>query len=176
MYFLLFVVLIALDQFTKYLAVTYLEPVGTMPFIPGFMELRFVLNDGAAFSSFAGQTWFLVGVTGLALLALLAYMLIRKPTSKLEMFSLVLIFSGGVGNLIDRVRNGVVVDFFATTFMNFAVFNIADCLVVVGTFLLCYYIIADEMKMAKQRKLRAEEKALEQEEVKAVDSEKQADA
>ncbi len=154
-YFLLVVALIGIDQITKYLAVIYLEPVGSMPFIPGIMELRFVLNDGAAFSFFAGKTWFLVGATSVALIALFAYILIKRPTSRLEMFSLILILSGGIGNLIDRIRNGVVVDFFATTFINFAVFNFADCFVVVGTFLLCAYIISDEIKISKMNKKQA---------------------
>ncbi len=151
-YFLLFVILVGIDQLTKYLAVTYLEPVGSMPFIPYIMELRFVLNDGSAFGLFGGQTWFLIGVTSVALLGVVVYIFWKKPTKKIEMLSLILILSGGVGNLIDRILNGVVVDFFATTFINFAVFNMADCFVVVGTFLLAAYIIWDEVQITKQKK------------------------
>ncbi len=152
LYFLGFLVLVALDQFTKYLATTYLMPVGTMPFIPGVMELRYVLNDGAAFSFFAGKTWFLVGATSIALIALAAYAFIKKPKNKLELISLTLILAGGVGNLIDRILYGVVVDFFATTFINFAVFNVADCCVVIGTGLMILYVILDEYKVYKNKK------------------------
>ncbi len=150
--FIFFVVLLAIDQVTKYLAVTYLQPVNTMPFIPGIMELRFVLNDGAAFSLFAGNRWFLIGFTSLALLLIFLYFIFKKPQNKIEKICLLLIIAGGVGNLIDRILNGVVVDFFATTFINFAVFNVADCYVVVGSILLMLYIIIDEIKVNKLKK------------------------
>ena len=65
--------LVAADQFTKYLAVTHLAPVGTMPLIPGVIQLQFILNDGMAFSLLSGSRWLLVTVTGIALLALLIY-------------------------------------------------------------------------------------------------------
>ncbi len=146
------VLLIAFDQFTKYLATQYLEPVGSMPFIPGVMELRYVLNDGAAFGFFAGRTWLLIGFTGVALVALAIFAASRKNKTWLERVSYILIISGGVGNLIDRIVSGVVVDFFATTFINFAVFNVADCFVVVGTILLMLFVILDEMKMQKEKK------------------------
>lgn len=144
--------LVALDQFTKYLATVHLAPVGTMPFIPGVLELRFVLNDGAAFSMFAGNRWFLIIFTGIALAALAIYLLWKKPAARLEYISLILILAGGLGNLIDRIRSGVVVDFFATTFMNFAVFNVADCFVCVGVALLFFYVVWDEWKKSKDKK------------------------
>ena len=132
---IIIIALTGLDQLTKHLATVYLAPVGAMPFIPGVMELRYVLNDGAAFSMLADAEWgrvFLIVVTGLALAALAVYFFWKKPSSWLERWVFILIFSGGLGNLIDRVLNGYVVDFFATTFMNFAVFNVADCFVCVG--------------------------------------------
>ncbi|MEG0768658.1 MAG: signal peptidase II [Ruthenibacterium sp.] len=141
--------LVALDQLTKYLATVYLAPVGTMPFIPGVLELRFILNDGAAFSILAGNRWFLIIFTGIALTALAIFLLWKKPKNRLAYFSLVLILAGGLGNLIDRILNGAVVDFFATTFMNFAVFNVADCFVCVGVAMLLIYVIADELKTSK---------------------------
>ena len=100
------------DQLTKHLATVYLAPVGAMPFIPGVMELRYVLNDGAAFSMLADAEWgrvFLIVVTGLALAALAVYFFWKKPSSWLERWVFILIFSGGLGN--DRpVLNGYVVD------------------------------------------------------------------
>lgn len=146
------VFLVAVDQYTKYLATVHLAPVGTMPFIPGVLELRFVLNDGAAFSIFSGNRWFLIVLTGIALAALAVYLFWKKPQNKFEYISLLLIFAGGLGNLIDRVRSGVVVDFFATTFMDFAVFNMADCFVCVGVALLFLHVVVDESKKAKAQK------------------------
>ena len=142
---------IVLDQATKYLATTYLAPAGTMPFIPGVMELRYVLNDGAAFSSFSGATTFLLIFTGVALAALTVYLFWKKPARRMECAALVLLIGGGLGNFIDRLRTGVVVDFFATTFMDFAVFNVADCFVCIGVGLLILSVFLEEWKAKKVR-------------------------
>ncbi len=154
----LIVVLIIIDQITKYLATAYLQPVGSAPFIPGIMELRYVLNDGAAFSLFSGNKWFLIGFTSVALVVVAVYLYIRNPKMKIERLSLILILAGGIGNLIDRILQGYVVDFFATTFINFAVFNVADCFVVVGAFLLVFITIYDEIKISKLKKQEELEK------------------
>ena len=116
--FVLAAVLIGLDQLTKYLATAYLAPIGVHPLIPGVMELRYVRNDGAAFSILADTAWgrvFLIVVTGAALLALAAWFVKEKPRAWSVRWVFILIFSGGLGNLIDRVLHGSVVDFFATT-------------------------------------------------------------
>lgn len=144
--------LIAVDQWTKYLAVEYLAPVGAAPFLPGIMELRFVRNEGAAFSLLADAAWgrlFLIIVTGLALAALSVYFWMRRPSSRLERCAFVLILSGGAGNLIDRVLHGSVVDFFATTFVHFAVFNVADCFVCVGAALFAVCVLRGEWNAKK---------------------------
>ena len=91
---------VVLDQLTKYFAQLYLQPVGTMPFIPGIMELRFVLNDGAAFSSFAGARLFLILFTGIAIAALAVYLFWKKPPKRLERTALVLLIGGGLGNSV----------------------------------------------------------------------------
>lgn len=142
---------VALDQLTKHLAVLYLRPVGTAPFLPGIMELRFVLNDGAAFSSFSGARGFLLLFTGAALVALAVYLFWKRPASKLECAALVLMLGGGLGNFIDRLRAGVVVDFFATTFVEFAVFNVADCFVCIGAALLMLSAVLQERRKAQQQ-------------------------
>ncbi|MEF9969527.1 MAG: signal peptidase II, partial [Ruthenibacterium sp.] len=74
--------LVILDQITKMLATTYLAPVGVLPFIPGVMQLRYILNDGAAFSILSGNRFFLIAVTSVALLALTLYLLFKKPQSR----------------------------------------------------------------------------------------------
>ena len=148
---------VVLDQLTKYFAQLYLQPVGTMPFIPGIMELRFVLNDGAAFSSFAGARLFLILFTGIAIAALAVYLFWKKPPKRLERTALVLLIGGGLGNLIDRVRTGVVVDFFATTFVDFAVFNVADCFVCVGAAMLILYVFLEERKKSGEPERKGSE-------------------
>lgn len=132
-------VLIAFDQIAKYLATAYLAPAGVMPFIPGVMEFRYVLNEGAAFSLFADKTWgriFFICTTVITLIVLAVYAIRKKPKSKLERTVVILILAGGIGNLIDRVLNGYVVDFFHTTFMEFPTFNVADCYICIGAALL----------------------------------------
>lgn len=151
--------LVAVDQFTKYLANEFLMQIGTAPLIPGIIEFSYVLNDGAAFSFFSGNRFLLVGVTSVALIILAAYLLIKKPKNKWEYFSWLLIFSGGLGNLIDRITNGVVVDFFNFQFIDFAVFNVADIYVTCGVALLFITICTAEYKEYKKRKAApAEEK------------------
>ena len=138
--------LVGVDQGLKYWASAVLQPVGTMPLIPHVVGLRFVLNNGAAFGMLAGKQVFLQVITGVALLAMLIYLLRKKPASKLEYTAFLLVFAGGVGNMVDRVLNGVVVDYIELLFMNFAVFNFADILVCVGVGLLFIALLAPEIK------------------------------
>ncbi len=150
--FILAALLIGLDQLTKYLAALFLMPVGSAAFIPGVMELRYVRNEGAAFSMFAKAEWgrgFLIVVTALALAAMTVYFVRKRPASWLWRWTFILIFAGGVGNLIDRIHQGFVVDFFATTFINFAVFNVADCFVCVGAVLLLLNMFRQELNGKK---------------------------
>lgn len=149
-------VLVALDQVTKYLAVVYLAPVGTLPFLPGVMELRYVVNDGMAFSMLSGNRWFLLIATGLVMAVLLGYLLWKKPESRLERTALVLVLAGGLGNFIDRLLHGYVVDFFATTFIDFAVFNVADCFVCVGVGLLLLALLLEERRKKQAGGARAD--------------------
>ena len=95
----------------------------------------------------------------IALAALAVYFFWKKPSSWLERWVFILIFSGGLGNLIDRVLNGYVVDFFATTFMNFAVFNVADCFVCVGAALFVIAVLRQELNAKKEQKAGTDENA-----------------
>ena len=118
--------IVALDQWVKAYIVTHFAVGESKPFLPQLLRLHYVRNFGAAWSSFSGERWLLIGVTGVGMLAL-AWLLAR--------------IGGGVGNLIDRVRLGYVVDMLDCTFIEFPVFNVADCFVVCGTIAaLVYYI------------------------------------
>ena len=123
---------VIIDRYVKRAVVLALAPGDSAELLPGLFRLEHVHNYGAAWSSFSGARWLLVGVTaaGLALLFYLVTTIVRHP---LGVWSLWLVIGGGIGNLIDRVRNGYVVDMIATEFINFPVFNIADIFVTCGT-------------------------------------------
>ena len=137
--------LVAADQGIKLWASSVLQPVTAMPVIPGIVELRFVLNDGMAFSMLSGKQGFLIGVTSLAL-CVVAYLLFsEKMFGRVGNAGLLLVLAGGIGNLIDRALNGVVVDYINLLFMRFAVFNFADICVCVGVALWVLVIFLDEL-------------------------------
>ena len=125
--------LVGIDQLIKLWAVQALQPVGAMPFIPHVVELRFVLNQGMAFSLLSGKQLFLIIAT------------FHSRGKRLQQAALVLVLGGGIGNLIDRVLNGEVVDYINLLFMRFAVFNFADICVCVGVALWVLVIFLDEL-------------------------------
>ena len=133
--------ILALDQWVKHWITVNLPLGESMPLLPGFMQLRTVHNYGAAWSSFSGMRWLLVGVTSVIVLAV-AYVLVRCIVRHpLGVAACFLILSGGLGNIIDRVRLGYVVDMFDFQFMNYPVFNVADIAVVCGAVLAVVYYL-----------------------------------
>jgi len=132
-------VIVILDQVTKYFTVVHI-PLGTsIPAIPGLFQLTYVRNTGMAFSMLQGGRWFFRIMTFLAFILLciaLKKNWIHHPTG---LWALASIAGGAVGNLIDRIRLGYVIDMIEVTFMRFAVFNVADCFVVCGAILLVIY-------------------------------------
>ena len=158
-YAVLIVLLVGVDQLTKYLAAVYLAPVGTASFLPGIMELRYVENDGMAFSMLSCRQTLLIVVTSITIGALVWYLFFKKPPMRAERVALCLIIAGGLGNLIDRVAAGRVIDFFATTFINFAVFNVADCFVCVGAALFVIAVLRQELNAKKEQKAGTDENA-----------------
>lgn len=137
---LLALALLALDQWVKrYIALTL--PLGeTRPLLPGLVELKTVHNYGAAWSSFSGARWLLVAATSCIVLTLLALLVRRVVRHPLGVLAGCLVISGGLGNILDRVRLGYVVDMFNFQFMNYPVFNVADICIVSGCILgLIYY-------------------------------------
>ena len=145
--------LVGIDQLIKMWASNVLQPVGAMPLIPHVVELRFVLNQGMAFSLLRGKQLFLILATSAALL-LVAYLLFFRSRGKLlQQIAFILVLAGGIGNLIDRVLNGEVVDYINPLFIDFAVFNFADILVCVGVALWVLVILLEEVedKPSKER-------------------------
>ncbi len=147
-------VLTVIDQLTKYAAVVTVKINGPKEFLFGLFQFRYVENTGAAFSSFSDNTSLLSVFTVAVVIIGLFVVLTRKLKSNFINICLVLILSGGIGNVIDRIRLGYVVDFIEPLFIDFAVFNFADCCITVGAFLIIGYEIYDlinDYKLKKQK-------------------------
>lgn len=154
------VILIGADQLVKYWAVEKLEPVGNMDFIRigdfEILDLTYVENTGAIFGSMAGQRWFLVGLTSLLIIAAAVFMFYIAKKSKFIAWVCALFVAGGIGNLIDRIRYGYVVDMFDIQLFDFAVFNVADiCITVAEGFMIVYLLLEIKRDMAKKKAEKA---------------------
>lgn len=142
-------VLVIVDQITKNIALTNLKSIENTTFIKGFMDFTFVENRGAAFGILNGKTWLLL-LLAVVICIILIIIMKKLPHTKDYGYlktSFVLILAGAVGNMIDRVVRGYVVDFFEFTFIKFPVFNMADIYVVVGTIAMAFivlFVIKDE--------------------------------
>jgi signal peptidase II len=137
---LLSAVLVAADQILKLLAVDYLKPVGAMHIVPGFLDLTYIPNSGAAFSMLEGQRWLFVGITFVICVAIVLALFRYQNHSFCSYTASVLIVGGGVGNMIDRVLHGYVVDYIHVLFFP-AIFNFGDCCVTVGTIFLILHVL-----------------------------------
>ncbi len=142
-YYSLFIAaIVALDQVTKYLTVANIALGEAIPFLPGLLQLTYVQNTGAAFSSFEGQQWLFALIFALFTgLVLYEYFRGSMGFTELEWWCIAAIYGGGLGNMIDRVRMGYVVDMIETTFMEFPVFNVADCFITCGCVLLMGHLV-----------------------------------
>ncbi len=148
--------LVVADQIVKNWSVEVLQPVRSMDFIHfgdfKIIDLTYLENDGAIFGSMSGQRWFLVGFTSLVIIAGIIAMFLLIKRSKLLDVAMGLFVAGGIGNLIDRIRFGYVVDMFEIKLFRFAIFNVADiCVTVAFVLLLIYGIFIDpKIEKAKQ--------------------------
>lgn len=142
---ILMLLLIGGDQLVKYWAATSLRETGSMDFIhiggTKIIDLTYLENRGAIFGSMAGQKWFLIGFTSLVIIAAVVAFIRTRKRSKLLSFSLALLIAGGIGNIIDRIRLGYVIDMIEIKLFRFAIFNVADICVTVAVFLIVVYMI-----------------------------------
>lgn len=145
--------LIGIDQLFKFLVIEYLKPVGFVNVIDGVLRFRYVENTGAIFGSFAAHTAILTVFSIVLLIATIIFLVKNKDKSKIVNICLILMISGGLGNIIDRIRLKYVVDFIEPLFVDFAVFNFADCLITVGAFALIIYLLIDIVKDGKKNKV-----------------------
>lgn len=153
--FAVIAILTVIDQLTKYIAVETVKVNGPEEVLFGLLQFRYVENTGAAFSSFSDNTFMLTVFTVIVIIAGLAVLMTRKLKPMFVNVCLLLILSGGIGNVIDRIRLGYVIDFIEPLFINFAVFNFADCCITVGAFMLIGYEIYDLIKDYKQKKMNS---------------------
>ena len=154
LFYILFVVfIVVIDQITKYLTVLYIPAIGVQTFIPGLLQITYVQNTGAAFSSFEGQQW-LFALIFLIFTVLIVYEYKKKPMgfTTFERWCIAAIYGGGLGNMIDRVRLGYVVDMIEVEFIRFPVFNVADCFITCGCVLLIAHLIFCNKEFFKDEK------------------------
>ena len=150
MYFILTVLIIILDQATKQIALSGLVLNHSSSIVQGFLNLSLTYNYGAAFSILQNRQAILIPIT-LIVSGIILYFMIknRKAGHWTLMLSFALILGGGIGNLIDRIRLGYVIDYLEFKFIQFPVFNVADMSVVCGSALLVIYILFIETKVQK---------------------------
>lgn len=148
-YWLLFIVALMADQGSKWLAETRLSQMDTVPLIQGVFHLTYTRNTGAAFSILRNQQMLLITITSLVMLMLSLWLvkLVPQPGNPGLKVALICILAGGVGNLIDRVRLNYVIDLFDFRLINYPIFNVADCLIVVGTILLGWLVVFKDVKL-----------------------------
>lgn len=138
--------IVAADQISKYFVSHSMALHESRALIPGVAELYYVRNSGMAWSLLSGARWFFVVIT-IALLALLIVAIWKKMfPQKFELFCLAAIMGGAIGNLIDRLLYGEVIDMINVTFIDFPVFNVADCFVTCGAILLVVYMLIFDRK------------------------------
>lgn len=144
--------LVIIDQLIKIIMEVWLKPVSHCGVVNGFFGFTYLQNRGAAFGVMQNGTVVLSIITAVVIAVGLYFLLSKRIKSKVEYVSIGLIISGGLGNLIDRIFRGYVVDFIDVEFMNFPIFNFADCLVTVGAGILIVYLIYTLINESKKEK------------------------
>lgn len=149
---IMIILIVAFDQITKYFASLKLADGSVVKFIPGVVQFKYAENTGMAFSMLSGARWVFIALTVVVCVGVFYYLFSNRCKNLWLYWSLGVILSGGIGNLIDRIRFGYVVDFIEPTFVNFAIFNIADCAVTCGAVVLVGYLLYDAFKDVKKPK------------------------
>lgn len=148
--------LVIIDQLIKFFVVEFLKPAGSFMFIKGFLQFTYVENTGAMMGFMKDKTLLMTIMAILVLVLLLVLILTKKIRFGFEYCCIIMIAAGGIGNIIDRIFRGFVVDYIEVLFVDFYVFNFADCLVTVGAFLIVFYEIYDLVKEMKQKKVESD--------------------
>ena len=141
------------DQVTKYLVLVHIPLHAQVEFIPKVLGLTYVQNFGAAFSSFQGMQWLFALIFVIFTVAVVwEYRKKAMPFTAFDRWCIAAIYGGGLGNMIDRVRFGYVVDMIETQFMDFPVFNVADCFITCGCIALAVHLVFFNKDFWKEEK------------------------
>ena len=132
---------VGLDQLTKYLAVEFLKPIKSYPLWKGVLHLTYIENEGAAFGMLSNHRWVFMIFSSVAIVGVSVYLFRFCREGKWVKVALAMIVGGGIGNMIDRIALGYVVDFVDFTLIHFAVFNVADSFVSVGAVMLVIWFV-----------------------------------
>lgn len=148
------VFIVIADQLSKYFIVQNMELYSSKPFIPGVLSLYHTQNTGAAFSMFSDNRWVFMVVSAISMI-IIVYLLYKEYHRHILLnVALAMVLGGGIGNMIDRIFLGYVVDFFHVDFFEFAIFNVADSFITVGAVLLAVYVIFFDSKV--EQRIKAE--------------------
>lgn len=151
---------IGLDQLTKWLTVVNLAEYESFPLWQDVLHFTYVKNTGMAFGMLKDHRWVFMVFSTIAIVALIVYLFRFRPESRWMQVAMAMIIGGGIGNMIDRVLLGYVVDFIDFTLINFAVFNVADSFVCIGAGIMILCLVLDLIKEIKLEKAqKAEEKS-----------------
>jgi signal peptidase II len=159
-FFVIVFLAVYLDQITKWLAIIFLKGEESAIVIKDVLRFTYVENRGAAFGMLAEHRWVFLLISSAAIIGITVYMIKYRPESKLACTAISFIVGGGIGNMIDRLCIGYVVDFidfYAFPNLWKFIFNVADSFVCVGAGLLMFYLISSMIKEAKLEKLNASE-------------------
>ena len=148
-------VLVIIDQIIKYFVSAYLQPVGSVSVIDNLFNLTYVENKGVAFGMFSDMRWVFVALTSVLLAIIIFYMFKKRPKGKFFYICAALIIGGGIGNLIDRIFYGYVIDYLSLSFFP-PVCNFADYCITAGTIMLVIYLlfISDVLDSSKKAKIK----------------------
>ncbi len=134
------ILIAVLDQIIKYFVSQYLQPIGSVSVIDNLFSLTYVENNGVAFGMFSDMRWLFVVLTVVLIAFIVAYMFKKRPKEKIFYISTALIIGGGIGNLIDRIFYGYVIDYLSLSFFP-PVCNFADYCITIGTVILMIYLL-----------------------------------
>lgn len=148
-------ILVGIDQLIKYYVDFRLKPVGTVPFIEGFVQFSYYENDGAMMGMMSGKTLTMTILAVICLVVIMFVIFSGKVKFGVDYCCIVLMMSGGLGNIIDRIFRGYVIDYIEVLFIDFYIFNFADCLVTVAAALLIANQIYEIFKENKAKKEKA---------------------
>ena len=165
--------IVCLDQLTKWLAFFLLQGEPSFPIWRGVLHLTYQTNRGAAFGMLSDSRWIFMITSTVAIVGILFYLIKYRPKNKWLVASLAMIAGGGIGNMIDRIALGYVIDFIDFTLIDFAIFNVADSFVTVGAGIMIVYLICDMIRDYRETKKKTAQASADAEADKSAEEEQE---